>query len=1059
MKALSSGRLAPSTVFEPLWNQWYAWSYLLPPASASRYLTEAHLQTLQSFVEAPQAHVDALRDPAMRGGPFVEYGVERVDEVRALLERTTERTAPLRNLSLAIQHLEATLSSHPRGTSLEPLYAQVPKPLRGFVELVYDARDSAAIRFIEPLLYRSGFYDPSLQSVALRHMPDPDARSFVLSTPRLEGDLDCHLPLAFDDSRVDALARARRTPRVLGELAEELGVPATDDFLALFTEAPAAASRPRPDGVAVRYLGHACVLVETADVSILVDPLIPYANASGPERISYEDLPERIDYALITHNHQDHVMLETLLQLRHRIGTILVPRSQKGSILDPSMRLTLERIGFRDVREIDELESVGVEGGEIVSLPVLGEHGDLNIGAKNAYWIRVLGRSIVCAADSNSLDDRLYGHFRQLFGRPDLLFIGMECDGAPFTWSYGPLLPAPVPPRLAKSRRLDGSDAERALRIVDALEPGAVYVYAMGGEPWLTFITSIAYTPTSRPIVESDRFVEACRARGLDSARLLGRRDFPLASASVPASPDTPRSTAKLPAPIDPGLEVTASPRASSSAATDPPGESAVASDEKQRALTALLARLESLDVRLQVDGEQLRVNAPKGALTDELKTALREHKATIVALISGGRAPETEAGATEREPTTEWSRDVHLAADLAIADVAPSDPTRHDGAVREILLTGATGFIGAYLLDALLDACDARLTCLVRADDAEAGRTRIREAFDRYGLDTKRLEERVRVVPGDLAQPRLGLDAPAFERLARETDVIHHAGATVHHASPYAQLRAANVEGTHRILSLAAAGGGLPVHYVSTLSVLPSRALPDRTRFHEHDPIDAFPAPTGGYNLSKWVAEHLLVDARRQGLPVTVYRPGPVSGDRRSGAFNRDDFLYRLMSGYVRSGLAPDGETSLDILPVDFVAEAIAALSKDPASQGQTFHLLHPEPVSSEILFEVCREAGHPIERVPYATWFEHLTEIAQHDEDHPLYPLVGLFSSRAGQRAPAESGPLELPFETANLHEGLARAGLAIPPLDHALFHTYVRALLPADEAGLPSAAGARG
>ena len=1044
MNVRSSGRLNPTTTFEPLWNQWYAWSYLIPPASASRYLTESHLATLQSFADAPEIHVEALRDPAMRGGPFIEYGVDRADEIRALFTRTTAKTTALANLSLAIRNLEAKLSAYPRGMSLEPLYDEIPEPLRGFVELVYDARDSAAIRFIEPMLYRSEFYDPSLQTIALQRMDDPDTRGFVLSTPRLEADLDCHLPIPFDDARIDALARTRREARVIGELAEELGIGAAelDRFAALFTETKAPEAGVRAEGVRVRYLGHACVLLETRDVTILVDPLIPYASATGIDRISYDDLPERLDYVLITHNHQDHVMLETLLQLRHRIGTVVVPRSQKGSILDPSMRLCLKRIGFRSVREIDELDAIDLPDGEIVSLPVLGEHGDLNIGAKSAYWIRVLGRSIVCAADSNSIDDRLYAHFRQLLGRPDLLFIGMECDGAPFTWSYGPILPTPVPQRIAKSRRLDGSDAERALRIVDALDPSAVYVYAMGGEPWLTFITSIAYTETSRPIVESNRFVEACHERGLDSARLLGRRDFHL----TPGNGTTAPSAAPLPARLDPNLEASPQPVAASKRPSETASAVSARRDGKGQKLTALLAELESLDVRLHVDGEQLKVNSPKGALTDTLKAALKEHKAAIVALISGGRDSEAKAGPEDERPAHEGAEDVRLAADLVVAS---SRTPRHDTTPSEILLTGATGFLGAYLMDALLERTDARITCLVRSDSTEAGLERIAEAFSLYALDSGRLEARIDVLPSDLTKPRLGLDEATFDRLACEIDVIHHAGAMVHHASPYSQLRDANVDGTRRILELAAAGGGLPVHYVSTLSVLPPRPFPGKTRFHEHDPIDAFPVPAGGYNLSKWVAEHLVVDARRAGIPVSVYRPGPVSGDQRTGAFNRDDFLYRLMSGYLQSGLAPDGETSLDMLPVDFVAETIVALADDPDSLGQTFHLLHPNPASSEILFEVCREAGHPIKRVPYQRWFEHLTEIAKHDENHPLYPLVGLFSSRSGRSdsTPAPEGPPELPFETANLHAGLLRVGLEIPPLDHALFHTYVGAMLPAE------------
>lgn len=98
--------------------------------------------------------------------------------------------------------------------------------------------------------------------------------------------------------------------------------------------------QPRPprhdgDGVRVRYFGHACILIESAQTSVLIDPLVSYKYDGGVFRYTYADLPEEIDYVLITHNHQGHCMLETLLQLRHRVGRVLVPRNNGGGLADP----------------------------------------------------------------------------------------------------------------------------------------------------------------------------------------------------------------------------------------------------------------------------------------------------------------------------------------------------------------------------------------------------------------------------------------------------------------------------------------------------------------------------------------------------------------------------------------------------------------------------------------------------------------------------------------------------------------------------------------------------
>lgn len=1047
-------RLRPDVVFEPLIHQWYAWSYLIPPATAARYLTHAQLPVMESFVDAPQVHVDALRDPAMVGGPFVQHPVDRADEVAALLEATRTSCRHLVALSDAITRVDEMLDAHPPGESLEVLYPRLPEALRGYVELVYDARDCPSVRYMEPLLYHSDYYRTDGQSVGLRRLPDVDRRAFVMSTPRLTRDFACHLPLAFADPRLDTLAALRDAPGPVMELAESLALrgDARAAFVDLFTETP---RRPATtydgDDVRVRYLGHACVLVETRATTVLIDPLLGYESTEGLARQSYADLPGKIDYALITHNHQDHVMFETLLQLRHKIGTVVVARGQKGSLLDPSLKLTLEQIGFRRVRELDELQSLSIDGGRIVGVPVLGEHGDLNIGTKTAYWVELEGRSVLCAADSNNLDSRLYEHLHQLLGSPDILFLGMECDGAPYNWSYGPLLPASIAHRQAQTRRLDGSNADRALRLVETLSPSQVYVYAMGQEPWLGFITSLHYTDDSAPIVESNKLVHACRDRGIRSERLLGCRDFVLAArASEARSGPAPRLA--IPSRVLDGAE---------NGATDPnrgapapgqrsatPGTHLAHLATDGAALRDLLARLGQLDVRLWLEGDRLRVSAPKGALTSALKGQLKEHKAGIIALLGGRRGAP---GADQPGPTGEsapWQADLGLDPSLRPTSGRAPRPLRP----REVLLTGATGFLGAYLLAELLERTEARIHCLVRATSGAQAEQRLREAVDRYGLDTPDLSRRVVPVCGDLEQATLGLAEAVFDTLATTVDAVYHNGARVHHGMPYPTLAGANVSGTRELIRLACAGN-VPLHYVSTLSVLPATATAERRRFVETDPIAGYPAPRGGYNLTKWVAEHLVAAAGDRGLPVTVYRPGPISGDSRSGAFNENDFLYRLMAGYVQSGLAPDGATMLDLLPVDFIARAVVGLSLRPEAAGETYHLLHPEPVSSEVLFEVCREAGYAIERVPYDTWFRHLGEIASGDQGHALFPLVALFSSRRGRRDGAggtgrtgEASRAELPFDTRRTRSALRAAGLTLPTLDEDLFRRYLAAMRPA-------------
>lgn len=523
--------LKQNVLVEPLFNQWYAWPYLISPATAAMYVG-THLKLMQSFASAPQIHVAALRNPAMRGGPFINYDVDKAPVIKALLEKTTRENTALIELAGAIQKTNAMLANEATGFSLEPLYEKVPDSLKGYVELVYDLNNKPSLRFIEALLYRSRYYNEASQSIALS-LVDHDERPFTLSTPNLDDKRKLYLPVPFRSAALDDLFRMKTAPGSFETIKRALNVSEADEelFRSFFTSEQAPV-RPRYDGddVRVRYFGHACILIETSETSVLFDPLISYNYDNGIERYTYSDLPEVIDYLVITHNHQDHCMFETLLQLRHKARNVVVPKSNGGGLADPSLKLILQQVGFKNVVEIDELESIELEDGELTGIPFLGEHADLNVRSKLAYMVRLKDRKIMCAADSNNIEPSLYRHVHSVLGDVDVLFIGMECEGGPLSWLYGPLLNSPLPRNMDQSRRLDGSDHAKAMKLVNQLNAKQVYIYAMGQEPWLTFLTSIQYTEQSRPIVESNKVVADCRSRGITSERLFGQKEIILQS-------------------------------------------------------------------------------------------------------------------------------------------------------------------------------------------------------------------------------------------------------------------------------------------------------------------------------------------------------------------------------------------------------------------------------------------------------------------------------------------------------------------------------------------------
>ncbi|RBL90510.1 MBL fold metallo-hydrolase [Chitinophaga flava] len=521
--------LKPNVVIEPLIGRWYAWSHLISPATAAMNVVGRHLKIMTSYIQAPQVHAAAVMNPQMLGGPFMDYKEPRVESIRKLKEDTLRNQADLVQLAEAITELDKMLKANAKGFSLETLYEKVPEILKGYVELVYDLNNNPSFRVFESLLYKSKFYNKDSQSIAL-WITNNDERPFCLSTARLDTPDVLHLSIPLDHPGIDALSKMKRTAGSIDEIAAILGVEEKDRslFNTFFTqEEHPAYKKYDGDNVRMRYFGHACILIETKEVSILVDPLISYYGyESSIEHFSDIDIPDEIDYVLITHNHQDHILFETLLPLRHKIKNIIVPRTTSGALQDPNIKLAFNKIGFKNVIEMDEMEELTFGGCTITGLPFTGEHCDLNVKAKTCYHVAAGRFTFLFVADSRVLEAKLYEHIQRVTGDVDVIFLGMECDGAPLTWLYGPLLTEELSRDKDQSRRLAGCNAEKGLHLVDIFHPKEVYVYAMGMEPWLEFISTIRYTEESRPIVQSNLLVAECINRGITAERLFGEKEI-----------------------------------------------------------------------------------------------------------------------------------------------------------------------------------------------------------------------------------------------------------------------------------------------------------------------------------------------------------------------------------------------------------------------------------------------------------------------------------------------------------------------------------------------------
>jgi thioester reductase-like protein len=320
----------------------------------------------------------------------------------------------------------------------------------------------------------------------------------------------------------------------------------------------------------------------------------------------------------------------------------------------------------------------------------------------------------------------------------------------------------------------------------------------------------------------------------------------------------------------------------------------------------------------------------------------------------------------------------------------------------------------------------------------------RLADNLAAHGLPAEHLGRRIVPVVGDLALPLLGLDQRQFGRFAGAIDVIHHCGAVVRWTYPYQALRAANVGGTHEVLRLASTIKLKPVHFISTVGVFSSPQFAREVVLETDDLEDSGPLYVG-YAQSKWVAEKLVRLAGARGLPISIYRPN-TAGHSRTGVYNLHDHVYLLLRGCVELGSAPDLDLTICGAPVDFVSQAIVYLSTRDDAVGKTSHLVNQDGARWDDLVAALRAVGYAIRKVPYDEWVPVLLEAVKESRSNVLTALSPFFSEAMFDRA-------RLPrFDSRHTWAALAGTSLVCPPLDAALWRTYLSYLIESGHLGRP-------
>ncbi|GKZ36760.1 putative NRPS-like protein biosynthetic cluster [Aspergillus brasiliensis] len=398
------------------------------------------------------------------------------------------------------------------------------------------------------------------------------------------------------------------------------------------------------------------------------------------------------------------------------------------------------------------------------------------------------------------------------------------------------------------------------------------------------------------------------------------------------------------------------------------------------------------------------------------------------------------------------WKQDGELGKNLMpIGGTVPDWKAPGEG---RVFLTGVTGFVGAFLLYELLKMPQvSRVACLIRAKDTTAGLARLRKNLDKYRIELEPgMEKRILIVPGDFAQPYLGLTPDEYDLFAGWASVVFHLGAQVNYVQPYSTHRNANVIGTLRMLEFANYQRPKMLHYSSSIAaygpsgfVLGAKYLAEDERPREY--MRALHYDTG-YSQSQMVAECVVWNAIDNGLPVAIYRPGFVLGHSKSGISNPDDFVGRLFSSCLAMGSYPVLPAQRkEFIPVDFVVGALLHIAANPARLGHAYNLVQPRREAAIDLittFEML-DSLTPLKMkpLPYSKWVERFSFKTQ-DPLHPLMPM--LREKVLGELTRWEVQEQMATFGVDNLREALQDAPdvLNTEPMS-ILFKQYIRQWLP--------------
>ncbi len=359
----------------------------------------------------------------------------------------------------------------------------------------------------------------------------------------------------------------------------------------------------------------------------------------------------------------------------------------------------------------------------------------------------------------------------------------------------------------------------------------------------------------------------------------------------------------------------------------------------------------------------------------------------------------------------------------------------------KAVFLTGATGYLGAFLLHELLAKTDGRIFCLVRAENEKQGLERLLAAQDLYRLGGRREAARIQVLPGDIAKPGLGLSPIERQAVIANVGPFIHCAASTNFLFGAAMLRAANMTGTRNVVELALQTEDRHLHYVSSASLFLSGKYGGRRVREDQQPAPDDLKESWGYQFTKYEAENLVCAAKNQGLRASVSRPWFIGPHSVTGISSASDFMLRLIDGCLALGLAPEIDIAVNIMPVDWVSCAIVELALN-ADAGY-YYLGNPVPTSwLQVMAQLNR--WRLVRLVPYAEWRAEL----RRTPDNPAWVFLPLlpetYEADDVSSFLRRMGRDQVPHFDASLSARRLTAIGSCPPFHGAVLDAYLDARL---------------